>query len=206
VAGNHASPFAHESEGLNRVKAVLPHHAPFRAWSHFEFRDGHGKWHEVDLLVLGRRRLHGNNVAGSARIPTGLVIDGSPAGLTAVRFAIAQLGKPYVIGAAGPDALDCSELTMAAWARAGVALPPSAHLQALRGTPVPADLSLAIGGDVVFIPGADGTAAAPGHVGMVLGRAAGRVYLIQAPQGGIPVEIIDAAEWAGQIVAVRHSR
>jgi serine/threonine protein kinase len=52
------SPFAHESEGLNRVKAVLPNHAPFRAWSNFEFRDGHGKWHEVDLLVLGRRRLH----------------------------------------------------------------------------------------------------------------------------------------------------
>jgi hypothetical protein len=41
---------------------------------------------------------------------------------------------------------------------------------------------------------------------MVLGRAAGRVYLIQAPQDGIPVEITDAAEWAGQIVAVRHLR
>lgn len=52
------SPFAHESEGLNRVRAALPNHAPFRAWSNFEFRDGHGKWHEVDLLVLGRRRLH----------------------------------------------------------------------------------------------------------------------------------------------------
>ena len=52
------SPFPHEAEGLNRVKAVLPDHAPFRAWSNFEFRDGHGKWHEIDLLVLGRRRLH----------------------------------------------------------------------------------------------------------------------------------------------------
>ena len=37
---------------------MLPANAPFRAWSNFEFRDGHGKWHEVDLLVLGRRRLH----------------------------------------------------------------------------------------------------------------------------------------------------
>ena len=35
-----------------------PTNAPFRAWSNFEFRDGQGKWHEVDLLVLGRRRLH----------------------------------------------------------------------------------------------------------------------------------------------------
>jgi len=53
-----ASPFSHEVEGLNRVKAVLPNQPPFRAWSNFEFRDGHGKWHEIDLLVLGRRRLH----------------------------------------------------------------------------------------------------------------------------------------------------
>lgn len=53
-----ASPFPHEAEGLNQVKAFLPDLAPFRAWSNFEFRDGHGKWHEIDLLVLGRRRLH----------------------------------------------------------------------------------------------------------------------------------------------------
>ncbi|PWJ48443.1 Serine/threonine protein kinase [Quadrisphaera granulorum] len=52
------SQFTHESEGLRRVRALLPDAAPYRAWSNFEFRDSHGKWHEVDLLVLGRRRLH----------------------------------------------------------------------------------------------------------------------------------------------------
>ena len=52
------SQFTHEAEGLNLIRALLPANAPFRAWSNFEFRDGHGKWHEVDLLVLGRRRLH----------------------------------------------------------------------------------------------------------------------------------------------------
>ncbi|MDT4994163.1 MAG: hypothetical protein QOH97_4055, partial [Actinoplanes sp.] len=52
------SPFPHEAEGLSRVRAMLPTHGPFRAWSNFEFRDGHGKWHEIDLLVLGQRRLH----------------------------------------------------------------------------------------------------------------------------------------------------
>jgi serine/threonine protein kinase len=53
-----ASPFAHETEGLNRIKSLLPTVTPFRAWSNFEFRDDQGKWHEVDLLVLGRRRIH----------------------------------------------------------------------------------------------------------------------------------------------------
>lgn len=41
----------------------------------------------------------------------------------AVAFARAQVGKRYVWGASGPDAYDCSGLTMAAWAAAGVSLP-----------------------------------------------------------------------------------
>jgi hypothetical protein len=52
------SPFTHEAEGLAQIKALLPDTSPFRAWSNVEFRDGQGKWAEVDLLVLGRRRLH----------------------------------------------------------------------------------------------------------------------------------------------------
>ena len=52
------SQFPHEAEGLNLIRSLLPPRDPFRAWSNFEFRDRHGKWHEVDLLVLGQRRLH----------------------------------------------------------------------------------------------------------------------------------------------------
>ena len=52
------SQFPHEAEGLGLIRALLPGNAPFRAWSNVEFRDGQGKWHEVDLVVLGRRRLH----------------------------------------------------------------------------------------------------------------------------------------------------
>jgi peptidoglycan DL-endopeptidase CwlO len=46
-----------------------------------------------------------------------------------VRYAYAQLGKPYRWGAAGPDAFDCSGLTMRAWAQAGVSLPHSSQAQ-----------------------------------------------------------------------------
>jgi hypothetical protein len=52
------SQFPHEAAGLAVVRDLLPDAAPYRAWSNFEFRDDHGKWHEVDLLVLGQRRLH----------------------------------------------------------------------------------------------------------------------------------------------------
>jgi hypothetical protein len=52
------SQFAHEGEGLRVIRSLLPDQPPFRAWSNFEFRDNHGHWHEVDLLVPGRRRPH----------------------------------------------------------------------------------------------------------------------------------------------------
>jgi len=52
------SEFVHERAGLEHARALLPDHAPYRAWSNFEFRDTSGKWHEVDLLVLGQGRLH----------------------------------------------------------------------------------------------------------------------------------------------------
>ncbi|MGO4753937.1 NlpC/P60 family protein, partial [Streptomyces sp. 2MCAF27] len=41
----------------------------------------------------------------------------------AIAFAQAQLGKPYVWGATGPNSYDCSGLTQAAWKAAGVTLP-----------------------------------------------------------------------------------
>jgi cell wall-associated NlpC family hydrolase len=48
----------------------------------------------------------------------------------AVAYAQAQLGKPYVYAATGPDAFDCSGLTMMAWAQGGVSMP---HYSAAQG-------------------------------------------------------------------------
>jgi len=150
----------------------------------------------------------GNNVAGATRIPAGLVLSGSPQARISVAFALHQLGKPYLFGAAGPEAWDCSGLTMGAWAAAGTALPHWTGTQAQAGTPEPTNLSQAVGGDLVFIPGSDGTPASPGHVGMVVGylhtKDGRHLYLIQAAQTGVPVELTVASEWTGQIVGVRH--
>nr|WP_240918697.1 NERD domain-containing protein [Rhodococcus sp. 14C212] len=40
------------------LRYVVPKASPYRAWTNFEFMDNHGQWHEIDALVLGRRRLH----------------------------------------------------------------------------------------------------------------------------------------------------
>jgi len=48
---------------------------------------------------------------------------------TVVNFAYAQIGEPYVFGAAGPGSWDCSGLVMGAYASIGVSLPHSASGQ-----------------------------------------------------------------------------
>ncbi|MCW2527250.1 MAG: putative peptidase [Pseudonocardiales bacterium] len=150
----------------------------------------------------------GNNVAGTTTIPSGFVISGSAKAYLAVQYALAQLGKPYLFAAAGPNAFDCSGLTMAAWAAAGVPLPHLAAGQTSQGTAEPTDLSQAVGGDLVMIPGSDGTVANPGHVGMIAGYVDGKdgrhLFIIQAPMTGVPVELTEATEWSGQITNVRH--
>jgi cell wall-associated NlpC family hydrolase len=150
----------------------------------------------------------GNNIAGTTTVPAGFTLSGSAKGNKAVQYALHQLGQPYVWAAAGPDSFDCSGLTMAAWAAAGVALPHFTGAQVHSGTPEPNNLTTAVSGDLVLIRGSDGTASNPGHVGMIAGyvdRKDGRhLYLVQAPETGVPVELTEATEWSGQIVAVRH--
>ncbi|GAA4913064.1 NlpC/P60 family protein [Streptomyces coeruleoprunus] len=52
-----------------------------------------------------------------------------PEGKKAIAFATAQIGKPYVWGAEGPDSYDCSGLTQRAWGVAGRAIPRTSQEQ-----------------------------------------------------------------------------
>ncbi|WP_051266132.1 C40 family peptidase [Nakamurella lactea] len=54
----------------------------------------------------------------------------SGAAATAVAAALSKVGAPYVFGAAGPSAFDCSGLTSWAWAQAGVSIPRTSSGQA----------------------------------------------------------------------------
>jgi cell wall-associated NlpC family hydrolase len=73
---------------------------------------------------------------------------GSGAGAAAVRYAMAQVGKPYQYGAAGPNAFDCSGLTMMAWRQGGISLPHSSSAQYSVGRRISA--SELQPGDLIF--------------------------------------------------------
>src|ERR1039458_8283218 len=95
-----------------------------------------------------------------------------------IAYAEAQLGKPYLWGATGPGAFDCSGLTMMAYRAAGITIPRTSQQQWAYGTSIPA--SQAQPGDLVFFAGSDGTMTAPGHVGIVTSHDT----MIDAPYTG----------------------
>jgi len=73
---------------------------------------------------------------------------------------------------------------MMAYRAAGITIPRTSQAQWAYGTQIPA--SQVQPGDLVFFAGADGTPAAPGHVGIVLNPAAHT--MINAYTGAFPVE------------------
>jgi len=145
----------------------------------------------------------GMSLTGTTANPAGYQPPAAGVQAAAVRFALAQLGEPYLWGATGPDAWDCSGLTMAAWAAAGVTLPRTTFAQVLTGSPVTSTTGLQPG-DLIFTAGLDGTPSSPGHVGLFLGDVDGVPSLIHAPRTGRPVQIQAVSAWRGQIVAIRR--
>jgi peptidoglycan DL-endopeptidase CwlO len=102
----------------------------------------------------------------------------SNAAAKAVQFAIEQIGKPYVWGASGPDSYDCSGLTMAAWAHAGVSLPHYSAAQYGYGRHV--SYNELQPGDLIFLYGD------LHHVEIYIGAG----VAISAPQEGEPVKYV----------------
>jgi peptidoglycan DL-endopeptidase CwlO len=106
-----------------------------------------------------------------------------------VNYAMAQVGDAYVYGAGGPDAFDCSGLTSAAWAQAGVSLPRTSGAQMSAGTPVSTD-ALAPG-DLVFYY------SPVSHVGIYIGN--GQIVHAANPGTGVQVTSLHSMPLSGAV-------
>jgi len=132
-------------------------------------RDAADRKHSLSSAKLG------NTISGRAGI--------------ALRFALKQIGDPYVFGAAGPSHWDCSGLTMVAFAQAGVSLPHSSQAQIRYGRRISRG-SLRPGDLVFFFR--DLT-----HVGIYLGNG----LMVHAPRPGRKVQVapINEMPFAGAV-------
>ena len=131
---------------------------------------------EIDKLQDMRRKAYGDLAAARGEKPSYIppYVPG-PAG-KAVRYAMKQIGKPYVFAADGPDSFDCSGLTLASWREAGVYLPHSAKQQYYNTRRISrSELSP---GDLVFYY------SDIHHVGIYVGDG----WLVHAPEPGRTVE------------------
>jgi cell wall-associated NlpC family hydrolase len=107
----------------------------------------------------------------------------SPAAATAIAAARTRLGNPYVWGATGPDAFDCSGLTQWSYAHAGIALPRVAAAQWNSG-PHPT-LSQLEPGDLLFWATDTSNPATIHHVALYVGGG----MMIAAPHTGENVQV-----------------
>ncbi|GAC1323088.1 MAG: hypothetical protein NVSMB13_02430 [Mycobacteriales bacterium] len=121
---------------------------------------------------------------------------GSGGAPVAVKWAYAELGKPYVWAASGPDSFDCSGLTAFVWAKAGVSLDHWTGSQWNAGTRLSRDQVRP--GDLVFFASNLADPATIHHVGIYVGSG----MMISAPQTGDAVKVQSAVR-ADYIGAVR---
>ncbi len=125
-----------------------------------------------------RDRPSSSSNGGSGTSGGGQTGAGSSRAATAVRYALAQVGEPYSYNAQPPNSWDCSKLTTAAWAAAGVSLTPYSLAQAQQVRRI--SVSELQPGDLLFyFKGAR-------HVAMYIGG--GKLVEAASPENGVQVQ------------------
>ncbi len=125
---------------------------------------------ELSQLTARANRASG---AGSVNVD----VSGSGLAAKATQIALNQQGDPYVWGAAGPNAFDCSGLVMYAYGQVGISLPHYTGAQYAAGTPV--SRSNLQTGDLVFFY------SDRHHVGIYIGNG----KMVHAPNSTTVVKI-----------------
>ena len=117
----------------------------------------------------------------------------------AVDIARSKIGSPYIWGAKGPSAFDCSGLMQYVYSQLGITIGTSTHSQRYNGWNV-GDIQP---GDLVFI--SNSSEGAYGHVAIMSGwDANGAVLVIEAQQPGIGVVETPLSWYDGRVTEVRR--
>ncbi len=94
----------------------------------------HADWYVGDVLYYAHAYGGGTILGSTVTCPPGTGNPNLPAIpderiRQVLEWADAQVGKPYVMGANGPDAYDCSSFVQGAYARIGITMPRTAQSQ-----------------------------------------------------------------------------
>jgi peptidoglycan DL-endopeptidase CwlO len=122
--------------------------------------------------------------------PNVVLPEATNVGTTALRWALTKRGDPYIWGAAGPDAFDCSGLVMWAFAQEGISLPH--YTGDLWNSGMHVSESDLEPGDLVFF------FADISHVGIYIGNG----LMVDAPSSGQVVQVQEVF-WSAYVGAVR---
>ncbi len=141
-----------------------------------------------ELLATLEARAAAKPSRSAERTPDPAPVAASGSAGAAVQYALAQVGKSYVYGAAGPSAFDCSGLTMMAWQQAGVGLAHSSRVQAGGARVSQSDLQP---GDLVFYY------SPVSHVGMYIGN--GQIVHAANPSTGVQIAPVNSMPYSGAV-------
>ncbi|BDT86227.1 C40 family peptidase [Nocardia cyriacigeorgica] len=128
----------------------------------------------VNQIPGGLPAVPGLQIPGPAPLP--FTAPTKTLGEAALDAAMSKIGSPYVYGAAGPNAFDCSGLVQWSYRQAGREVPRTSGAQLASGTPVSMDQLQP--GDVVSFYGG-------GHSGLYAGDG----NVVHASTAGTPVQV-----------------
>ncbi len=156
-------------------------------WYKVKLSNGQVGWGSSDYISKGGEGSGGSEGSGGGSSETNNA-------QAIINTAKAQLGKPYVWGAEGPNSFDCSGLVYYVYGQHGIKMPRTSREQANVGTTV--SQSQLQPGDLIF-SSTDGSGGV-NHVGIYIGNG----QMIHAPQAGDVVKTtnINSSYWQNTYV------
>ncbi len=121
--------------------------------------------------------------------------DGIPA--TAVELARSRMGAPYIWGATGPDAFDCSGLMLWVYSQMGIPLPRTAQQQFEWAMPI--ETAQLQPGDLAFYENTYPSADRITHVGIYVGN--GTLVIATSPGGFVREVSLADPYWSAHFVS-----